>query len=506
MDRPLPVPVNRPRARLKRFALTALLLVTVVFGVGALPVVFLYFWMPSNEQAGSQTGAGAAANPGQPAWHNRDRAVAFVDVNIVPMDREQVLSGQTVVVKDGKIFEMGAAEKVKAPADALRIDGRNKYLMPGLADLHVHLLYHNERHNAAMLQLYVANGVTTILNLAGTPHHLELRARIKSGELFGPQLYTSGPFISDAPIHIPPPDEVERDIIDQKRAGYDFIKIHGDFSREAYRRLFEVSRREGMRVIGHAPRNLGVEPMLEERQDAVAHAEEYLDAYFFYKMDESIKSADQETQKRFVAEQEKRIPQLAQATAKAGTWVVANLTAYQNIALQIEDLDAALRREGVKYMIPGIAPHWMPERNTYARRFKRDTAPRFRAQYRLLEKTVKGFRDAGVRLLAGTDALNPCVVPGFSIHDELRYLVAAGLTPYEALRTPTVNAAEFLGAAQTSGIIAVGKQADLILVNGDPLKDVSNASRRAGVMLRGWWLAEEELQQMLDKLASSSDR
>ncbi|MGH9755132.1 MAG: amidohydrolase family protein [Blastocatellia bacterium] len=498
MDRPLPVPVNRSRARLKRYALTGAAVMAVVFGVGALPVVFLYFWMPSNEQAGFQINAGGAAQPEQLPRHNKDQALAFVDVNVVPMDREQIVIGQTVVVKDGKIVEMGAADKVKVPAGALRIDGRGKYLMPGLADLHIHLSDYNEQHNAVMLRLYVANGVTTILNLYGTPHHLELRAKIRSGELFGPEFYTSGPFISDAPTDTPTPDEVERGVVDQKRAGYDLIKIHGDFSREAYRRLFQVARREGIRVIGHAPRNLGVEPMLEERQDAVAHAEEYLDAYFFYKMDESIKSADREAQQRFIAEQEKRIPQLAQATAKAGTWVVANLEAYRNIALQVEDLDAALEREGVKYMIPDIAPHWMPERNTYKRRFNPGRAPRFRAQYRLLEKTVKGFRDAGVRLLAGTDALNPCVAPGFSLHDELRNLVAAGLTPYEALRTATVNAAEFLGAA--SGMVAVGKRADLILVNGDPLKDVSNASRRAGVMLRGQWLAEDELRQMLDKL------
>jgi imidazolonepropionase-like amidohydrolase len=290
---------------------------------------------------------------------------------------------------------------------------------------------------------------------------------------------------------------VERDVVEHKRVGYDFIKIHGDFSREAYHRLFQVARRMGMRVIGHAPRNLGVEPMLEERQDAVAHAEEYLDAFFFYKMDESIKSADQNTQRRFINDQEKRIPQLAQATARAGTWVVANLEAFRNIALQVEDLDAALKREEVKYMIPEIAPHWMPERNTYKRRFKPDRAPLFQAQYHLLEKTVKGFRNAGVRLLAGTDAFIPCVVPGFSLHNELRNLVAAGLTPYESLRTATVNAAEFLGA--TSGVVAVGRQADLIMVNGDPLKDVSNASRRVGVMLRGQWLEEDELQQMLNR-------
>jgi len=498
MDRPLPVPVNRSRARIKRYALTGAVLMTIVFGVGALPVAFLYFWMPSNEQASSQISAGDASQPQQSPRHNKEQALAFVDVNVVPMDREQILTGQTVVVKDGKVVEMGAADKVKAPAVALRVDGRGKYLMPGLADLHIHLSDYNERHNAAMLRLYVANGVTTILNLAGTPHHFELRAKIKNGELLGPEFYTSGPFISDAFSPTPTPDEVERDIVEQKHAGYDFIKIHGDFSREAYRRLFQVARRESMRVIGHAPRNLGVEPMLEERQDAVAHVEEYLYAYFFYKNDEILKTADLEAMNSFLAEQEKRIPHIAQATAKAGTWVVANLEAYRNIALQVEDLYSALKREGVKYVIPDIAPHWMPERNTYKRRFKPDRAPRFRAQYRLLEKTVKGFRDAGVRMLAGTDALNPCVVPGFSLHDELRNLVAAGLTPYEALRTATVNAAEFLGA--TSGVVAVGKQANLILVNGDPLKDVSNASRRAGVMLRGQWLVEDDLRQMLDQL------
>src|SRR5262245_22951212 len=159
MDRPLPVPVNRSRARIKRYALTAAVLMAVVFGVGALPVAFLYFWMPSNEQAGEQAGpqinAGGVARQEKPPRHNKGQAVAFVNVNVAPMDRELVIADQTVVVKDGKIVEMGAADKVKAPAGALRVDGRGKYLMPGLADLHIHLSDYNEQHNAAMRRLYV---------------------------------------------------------------------------------------------------------------------------------------------------------------------------------------------------------------------------------------------------------------------------------------------------------------------------------------------------------------
>jgi imidazolonepropionase-like amidohydrolase len=438
------------------------------------------------------------------------------------MDREQVLDNQSVIIKDNQIVQLGSADRIEVPGGALVVDGRGKFLMPGLADLHIHLLPNDEQKNAAMLLLYVANGVTTVLNLNGSSHHLELRHRIKSGDLAGPTLLTSGPFISDAPSPPPSADEVESSIIEQKAAGYDLIKIHGDFSRDAYARLFKIARREGMKVIGHAPRNLGVKPMLEEQQDAVAHSEEYLYSYFFYNLDRSIHQSSPEEKARYINEQEKRIPWIAESTAKAGTWVVANLTAYQNIALQVEDLDSVLKRPEIKYMVPQIAPWWQPGRNAYTSRFKRERAVDFHAQYRLLERLTKGFRDSGVRLLAGTDAVNPCVVPGFSIHDELSNLVTAGLTPYEALRTATANAAEFLSSPATGnrpsgatpasittplwGTISIGKNADLILVDANPLVDIRNASRRTGVMLRGSWFAENELKAMLDRLAAGSNR
>jgi imidazolonepropionase-like amidohydrolase len=375
--------------------------------------------------------------------------------------------------------------------------------MPGLADLHVHLKEDDAKDNAAILQLFIANGVTTILNLHGTPDHLELRERIARGQQLGPVLYTSGPFVSNTPYSpMPTPEEVERAVIEQKRAGYDFIKIHGNFSAEAYHRLSAVARREGMRVVGHAPRNLGIEIALEERQAAIAHAEEYLDAYFFYKLDPAIASADIETQKRFIAGQSAKIPAIALATARAGVSVIPTLTAYKSIGLQVDDLEAVLRRPEVKYMVPGITPWWLPERNDYARRFSRERVWMFRAQYELLEKLVKGLNEAGVRLLAGTDSLNPCIVPGFSLHDELADLVSAGLTPYEAIKTATANAAEFLGTLDHQGTVAVGKRADLILIEGDPLKEVRNTTRISGVMLGGRWLPKTELQRMLTNQAS----
>jgi len=416
----------------------------------------------------------------------KPQIAAFVGVNVVPMDREYVLPGQTVVVKEGQIAAMGPTEKTAVPSGALRVDGRGRYLLPGLADLHVHLQA-DEQDNRALFDLLLVNGVTTILNLYGTPRHLELRERLRRGDLLGPVLYTSGPYISNAPGIAPTAEEVERAVVEQKRAGYDFIKIHGDFSREAYHKLFEVARREKIRVIGHAPRNLGIEALLVERQHAIAHAEEYLYAYF-NKLAQEVDKAS-------------KVPVIAEATAKAGVWVIPNLTAYKGIWLQAKDIAPVLKRPEVRYVPPSITADWLPERNTYVRRFNNPlSVQRFEQNYRLLEKLVKGFRDAGVRMLAGTDTPIPSVVPGFSLHDELADLVDAGLTPYEALRTATAEAAEFLGVLEQSGTVAVGKRADLILLEGDPLKDIRNTTKRAGVMVGGHWLSATELRRMLERL------
>ena len=417
----------------------------------------------------------------------RAQTAAFVGVNVVPMDRERVLTGQTVIIREGRIAEIGPDNKTSVPGEALRIDGRGKYLLPGLADLHVHLQM-DEKDNLALFDLLLANGVTTILNLYGTPSHLQLRDRLRRGALLGPALYTSGPYISNAPNPPPAAEDVERMVSAQKQAGYDIIKIHGEFSREAYSKLFEVARRERIRVVGHAPRNLGIEALLEERQHAVAHSEEYLYAYFFKLPPENDKAA--------------KIPSIAQATAKAGVWVIPNLTAYKGIWLQAKDIGPVLKRPEVQFVPPGIAEDWQPDRNTYVRRFNNPQAvERFEQNYRLLEKLVKGFRDAGVRMLAGTDTPIPSVVPGFSLHDELADLVAAGLTPYEALQTATTNAAEFLETLEQTGTIAVGKRADLILLDSNPLKDIRNTTKRAGVMVGGRWLPHTELDRMLNKLS-----
>lgn len=501
MDIPLKKPRNTRIIRVKRLVLMGVGLFALVLGIGALPIAFVYFAsdglnQPTEPQVSDEV---------KQLQIRQKQIVAFMNVNVVPMDEERVLAAQTVIVKDGLIAEMGPADRVKIPSGALRIDGRGKYLMPGLADMHVHLEVFNEQSNTAMLRLFAANGVTTVLNLFGTAGHLQLRERIKRGEVFGPVIYTSGPFISNSPAPPPSTEEVERAVMAQKLAGYDIIKIHGDFSREAYHKVFEIARREGMRVIGHLPRNLGIEAAFEEKQDAIAHAEEYLYAYFFFKPVTSPADSTPEARLRWISDQSSRIPAVAEATAKAGIWVSPTLTVYSGIARQVDDIDSVLKRPEMKYLPPALASRFAKENNDYVRRFKKETAKGFFARADLLSRLIKGLNDAGVKLLAGTDTPVPSVIPGFSLHDELREMVAAGLKPYDALRSATANAAEFM-RTDKFGTVAIGKRADLILVEGDPLKDVNNASRRAGVMLQGRWYTEDELHKMLEGMAASYAR
>jgi hypothetical protein len=411
--------------------------------------------------------------------------LAVVNANVLPMDRDTVLSGQTVLIRDGIIRQVGSSSRVRIPTGATRIDAGGKYVMPGLADMHVHMTVPRQ-FQLELLKMYAVNGVTTILNMRGTPDHLELRSDIRSGRVFGPDMYTVGRFVN-APF-FNTPDSVEQEVVAQKRAGYDFIKMHGELSREAYARLNAVGKREGIRIIGHAPRTLGIDVVFAEHQYALAHAEEFL-----YDTTGSSRDVD-------LPKFEPRIPDLTRKMVAANVWLMPNLTAYKIIGLMAQDLSAILARPEMKYLPAPIRVSWGPETNPYTRRFGPEKAPGILARHALLKKLTKAFDSAGVKLLIGTDGLNVGTVPGFSVHDELQELVDAGLTPYHALRAGTANASAFLGSSPCIGQVRVGCVADLVLLDGNPLNSTANTRRIAGVMLRGKWLSRQELDRILQSL------
>ena len=408
--------------------------------------------------------------------------VAFVGVTVVPMDSDRSLPDHTVVTHAGRIVAFGPTEDVEIPRDAIRIEGRDRFLMPGLADMNVHVASGND------LLLFVANGVTTVRNLDGDPSALALRDEVTAGVRLGPTIVTAGASLdSDPPtdprhLGVKDREDARRVIAEQARAGYDFVRVSAMLPAGLYLAVLEAAREIGIPVAGEAPAELGVEAALRYGQRAIDYASQYV----FFHFEEDLEAA--------------RIPSIADATRRADVAVVTVLSAYEKALRQMGNAAAAaelLERPEMRFVSPSVRERW-GRKNPYVRR---ERSAYLEAGYRFTARVVEGLHDAGARLVLGTDANEAGNIPGFAVHEELALLVDAGLSPYAALRTATVSPAEMLGQDDLVGTIAVGKRADLILLEGDPLEDVANVARRSGVMVRGHWLPERALLHWLDEVA-----
>ena len=411
-------------------------------------------------------------------------AGAFVNVNVLPMDRDRVLQNQIVIVEGGFVRSIGPVGQIEPPPGALIIPGDgSKYLMPGLTDAHVHL----EEDAEQWLELFVANGVTTVFNLEGEPRHLELRDRIRSEEVLGPTMYTSGPFTNEPRVETP--QQAEDEVRKQARLGYDFVKIHGNLSADAYKRLTEVGEEVRIPIVGHAPRNLSLREVLESGQASIVHAEELIYASF-----PTLDPSDLE--------------RVASEIAAAGTWVTPTISTFANNETQwgsIAGLETRLASRAVRYAPQSLRDRWAGP-NPYTDKDSSER-PRIRAMLDFHPQMLRALARAGVPMLAGTDAGKPVMVPGFSLHDEIDALARAGLTSFDALEAATSNAGrfvqEFVDENANFGTVTRDARADLILLDENPLLDLSQLRRPVGVMLRGQWYDRDALDRMLEEVAGN---
>jgi imidazolonepropionase-like amidohydrolase len=427
---------------------------------------------------------------------------AFVGVTVVPMDRERVVENQTVVVRAGRIVEVGPAGKTKVPAGAAQIDGRGKFLMPGLADMHAHLYPGEGAANdlaAQQLSLYLANGVTTVRNMIGAPAHLVLRDRVREGKLLGPTIVTAGPpFTGKDAVST---EVAERMVAEQKQAGYDLLKMHEGLKPEVYEAIVAAARKAGIPFAGHVTATVGLKRALAARQVTIEHLDGYLQA--LVPEDSPVPPTPSQVVLGPVLEQidERRLPALAKATRDAGVYNTPTLALFKIVVSSDDPSEfskwselryvPAKMREGFARQKAGIGANEAPaaERKRYVE---------------LRDHVVKALYDAGAKLLVGPDSPQLFLVPGFGTHREMAAMAEAGLTPYAVLQAATRNAAEYLGTSSDAGTVEAGKRADLLLLDANPLQSVGNASRIAGVMVRGRWLPKAELDRMLAEVENAN--
>ncbi|CCH53193.1 amidohydrolase [Fibrisoma limi BUZ 3] len=427
---------------------------------------------------------------------NRQRDIVFQGVNVIPMDRERVLENQTVVVRNGKITAMGNASSVRFGRDALVINANGKYLMPGWAEMHAHVPPIDDiEPMKEVLMLYLTNGITTIRGMLGHPKHLELRSKINNGEILGPHFYATGPSFNGQSVKTP--ERGAEMVREQKAAGYDFLKLHPGLTNQTFPAIAKTAQEVGIPFVGHVSFNVGVWRAIDAKYSSIDHLDGFVEA-----LTPGIDT---------LAEQE---------TGLFGSWI-----AYRADDSQIPKLMNGLRQNKVrvvptqalaerwlsplpaseftddpemKYMKPQEVQSWERAKTSY------NSNPNFSKEHaekliQVRRKLIAECQKNGVDLLLGSDAPQVFNVPGFSIHHEMKYMVDAGLTPYQTLRTGTVNVASYLNKPD-SGTIRTGNVSDLVLLNGNPLTDINQTRTIEGVMMGTNWLSKAYIQKELKKL------
>src|SRR5215203_4347030 len=388
------------------------------------------------------------------------QTVAFTNVNVIPMDKERVLQNQTVLVKNGVIVELGA--RLKIPKNAQIIDGSGKYLMPGLVDMHTHLLSDGDDYPDSIaedeLKVMVANGVTTIRFMIGTPEQLVLRAKSGKGEIIAPTIYSASPHLTGKEqgndFVVNTPGEAREAVRKSKTAGYDFIKVTTFIKPEVYEAAVDEAAKQKIRVVGHADsRFVGVERAWKAKQQ-IEHLDGYLE--LLVRDDAPMKGSvsdlyiyNPENWKSFDYIDESKIAEVARRTVASNLYVDPTQHFMKNTFGRLRTEDEIRKQPDFRFYPPKVQQQWL---DFYKRNRFINTVPlEKRARWiQLREELIKAIYDAGGRLMTGSDTPEFLWLYGFGMHHELKALRDAGIGNFAALAAGTRNAHEYLGSLSKS--------------------------------------------------------
>jgi imidazolonepropionase-like amidohydrolase len=413
-------------------------------------------------------------------------------ISMVP-GAARVQEDHSVLMIDGVIDRIGPTRTFAIPSDVsetdvLVIDAAGRTLLPGLIDAHVHVW------DEAELAAYLAHGVTSVRNMSGMPFHLSLIARIEEERILGPDISTTGPILNSPgpnqqPNHrlITTAEEARAAVAEQHEAGYRTLKLYSNLEREPYEAILKEADRLSLSITGHtpegtrgpgvpftAPFDISFEDVLDDDFVSIEHVESIVWHGLSGRLDEAAMRA------------------LAKRIAASQTVVTATLIAHDNLVRVAESDGAYLQRAGVETINPVI--RWL-EADTYEFWSAQDPAAREGPRAEFYRRATAILHQEGVTIIAGTDAGVFTNIPGSALTRELELLVEAGLTPYEALAAATALAAPVIGFPDR-GQVAPGFAANLVLVDGDPLSDVSVLEQPEGVMVRGVWLDDKDLNEL----------
>jgi len=426
---------------------------------------------------------------------------AFLNVDVLPMDGtgDHLLERQVVMIENGQVSLIGAADEFSVAEDVTSIDAEDYFLMPGLTEMHGHLpnprMSDEDVRN--LLFLYVANGVTTVRGMQGDPSQFALRSAIERGRLLGPNLYLAS--VSMNGTSVTTPEEASQRVREYKVDGYDLIKTHEGMSLDAFNALAETALEVDIPFGGHVSDYVGLRHALASGQMSIDHLDNYVEA-----LAPSDDRADEDRGLRGVGAlvesvDENRIPELVRATVESGAWVVPTMvlweTAFFNERGSAEVLS---ERPEVRYMPPEMVDRWREAVDTRLESTEIETNRRIAA---LRRNILSALHEGGANIALGTDSPQIFSVPGFAMYHEMVLYTEAGMTPYEVLEIGTRRPAEYFDATDRFGTVAVGRRADLILLEANPADDIGEIRNRVGVMVNGRWIPADEIERRLREIA-----
>lgn len=439
-----------------------------------------------------------------PALVAQPAAIAFTNVTVIPMDGERTLADQTVIVRDGRIVAVGDAARTAVPPGAVRIDGRGKYLMPGLAEMHAHVPPGNPTDDqlAEIMFLYVANGITTIRGMLGAPYQVELKQKLERGTMLGPRFYAAAPSLNGSSA--PTPERGVAHVRAARETGYDLMKIHPGVSRATWDAAVAEMRRLGMTFAGHVPMDVGVVHAIHTGIATIDHVDGYLEAAV---RDSAVYRAGAQLGAVIDAIDPARFRALARMARDQRVWNVPTMYLWENFYNDRTPEELAALPE-MRYVSGQQVNAWMNQKRGRSLADENQAmTPERRTRYLALRRQMlKTLADEGAPLLMGTDSPQMFNVPGFALHRELAVARAAGLSNYQVLESGTRNVGRYVRESLRQdgdfGTVAVGQWADLVLLDADPLADLEHLTRRAGVMVRGRWIPVQELTEGLTRIAA----
>lgn len=428
--------------------------------------------------------------------------IVISDVTVIDVTGGVPSKGRTVVIRADRIVAIEASEGFTAPEGARLVNGTGRFLIPGLWDMHVHMTF-----SPRFTDLYIANGVTGIRDMFSPGGLDAVKNLIRDGTRVGPRIISAGRIV-DGPdpvwpgsVEVKNPEDGRAAVTRVKEEGSDFVKVYSKLGKESFLAIAAEAKRQGIPFAGHVPHVVTVAEASDAGQKSIEHLTGVLaacspDEERFLKRGAGALGRTERNRLALESYSEERAQALFAKLKANGTWQCPTLVVLRSIAhLDDPEFTNDPRVEYVEFM----KTMWNPQSDFRFKTFTDEDWEWAKKVYRKSVEIIGAMHRAGVPIIAGTDTANPYCFPGFSLHDELQLFVEAGLTPLEALRTATSNPAKYLGMEKTHGPIAVGKAADLVLLDANPLEDIRNTTKIAAVVAAGRLFTSEDLAKLRGK-------